>query len=181
MLWSNARCTAAVTGDSDSGSEENRPPPTKKQKGDFLFFYLIEPLHNYHIHCYPPAPSHTITVCPNCEESCHIHCAQKTLAKDLWEAVHTDEDVIKVRSLLGHGACPNHPLYWSVEWDELPPLHWACLMGLMAIMRTLVTHGARTDKGGGRDNRLPFHYACEGGHKEVVAYLIHEVRCSTGK
>ncbi len=105
------------------------------------------------------------------------------LAKDLYEAVDK-RDVIKVRSLLGQGADPNHQLYWSDEWGyKQPPLHWACYRGHLEIVKTLVTHGARTDKGGGYgwDNMTPLHYACRGGHKEVVKYLIQEVRCSTGK
>ncbi len=104
--------------------------------------------------------------------------AQKELAKDLWEAVDND-DVIKVRSLLGQGADPNHQLYWSDECD--PPLHWACYKGYLEIVKTLVTHGARTDKGDGRDNMTPLHWACLRGHKEIVKYLIQEVGCSTGK
>ena len=109
-----------------------------------------------------------------------LYSAQKKLARDLYWAVKND-DVTKVRSLLGQGADPNHQLYWSDEWAEWPPLHWACLMGYLEIVKTLVTHGARTDKGGGRYNRTPLHCACWIGHKEVVQYLIEEVGCSTGK
>ncbi|XP_064385997.1 uncharacterized protein LOC135334642 isoform X2 [Halichondria panicea] len=105
--------------------------------------------------------------------------AQKKLAENLYEAVGND-DVIKVRSLLGQGADPNHQLYWSDEWgDKLPPLHKACYEGYLEIVKTLVTHGARTDKGGGMDNMTPLHCACWGGHNEVVQYLIQEVGCST--
>ncbi|XP_064402010.1 uncharacterized protein LOC135347838 isoform X2 [Halichondria panicea] len=104
--------------------------------------------------------------------------AQKKLAKDLWQAVDNN-DVTKVRSLLGQGADPNHQLYWS-EWaDTLPPLHRACYKGYLEIVKTLVTHGARTYKGGGSENMTPLHWACLGGHKEVVQYLIEEVGCST--
>ncbi|XP_064399904.1 uncharacterized protein LOC135346128 isoform X3 [Halichondria panicea] len=103
--------------------------------------------------------------------------SQKKLAEDLYEAVVND-DVTKVRSLLGQGADPNHQLYWSDEWGvKVPPLHSACWWGYLEIVKTLVTHGARTDKGGGWANRTPLHYACEGGHKEVVQYL-KEVGCS---
>ncbi len=114
-----------------------------------------------------------------------MYSAQKKLAKDLWEAVHNN-DVIKVRSLLGQGADPNHQLYWSDEWsdewdDKEPPLHLACQLGFLEIVKTLVTHGARTDKGAGRYNMTPLHYACWGGDKEVVQYLIQELGCSTGK
>ncbi len=110
-----------------------------------------------------------------------MYSAQKKLAKDLWEAVYND-DVIKVRSLLGRGADPNHQLYWSVEWRyKDPPLHQACDKRYLEIVKTLVNHGARTDKGGGRNNRTPLHNACQEGHKEMVKYLIQEVGCSTGK
>ncbi len=110
-----------------------------------------------------------------------MYSAQKKLAEDLYEAVD-DNDVTKVRSLLGQGADPN---YWSDEWAvewavTLPPLHIACYKGYLEMVKTLVTHGARTDKGGGRFNSTLLHCACEGGHKEVVQYL-KEVGCSTGK
>ena len=112
-----------------------------------------------------------------------MYSAQKKLAEDLWQAVRNN-DVIKVRSLLGQGADPNHQLYWSKEWadeaDKEPPLHKASLRGYLEIVKTLVTHGARTDKGGGMANMTPLLYACYGGHKEVVQYL-KEVGCSTGK
>ena len=109
-----------------------------------------------------------------------MYSAQKKLARDLLQAVDNN-DVTKVRSLLGQGADPNPQLYWSDEWaDKMPPLHRACLEGYLEIVKTLVTHGARTDKGGGILNRTPLHYACLGGHKEVVQYL-KEIGCSTGK
>ena len=100
---------------------------------------------------------------------------------DLWQAVYNN-DVTKVMSLLGQGADPNHQLYWSDEWaGKDPPLHRACWKGYLEIVKTLVTHGARTDKGDGRTNSTPLHCACWGGHKEVVQYLKEEVGCSTGK
>ncbi|XP_064381979.1 ankyrin repeat domain-containing protein 6-like isoform X3 [Halichondria panicea] len=104
--------------------------------------------------------------------------AQKKLAEDLYEAVNK-RDVVKVRSLLGQGADPNHQLYWSDEWGyKDPPLHFACYRGYLEIAKTLVTHGARTDKGGGMD-KTPLHWACRGGNKEMVQYLIQELKCST--
>ncbi len=110
-----------------------------------------------------------------------MYSAQKKLAVDLYKAVDNN-DVTKVRSLLGQGADPNHQFYWSDEWaGKVPPLHWACYKGYLEIVKTLVTHGARTDKGGVRYNWPPLHWACYGGHKEVVQYLIQEVGCSTGK
>ncbi len=101
---------------------------------------------------------------------------------DLYKAVHND-DLTKVRSLLRQGADPNHQLYWTFDWPEWksPPLHRACYRGYLEIVKTLVTHGARTDKGAGKDNKTPLHYACLGGHKEMVQYFIQEVGCSTGK
>ncbi|XP_064386915.1 uncharacterized protein LOC135335371 isoform X2 [Halichondria panicea] len=85
--------------------------------------------------------------------------AQKKLAKELWDAV-AYRDIIKVTSLLGQGADPNHQLYWSEERKREPPLHRAC--------------------SGGKDNITPLHYACWGGHLKIVDYLIREVGCSTG-
>ncbi|XP_064381963.1 uncharacterized protein LOC135330913 isoform X1 [Halichondria panicea] len=102
--------------------------------------------------------------------------AQKKLAKDLSEAV-VNYDVIKVRSLLGKGADPNHQLYWSDEWAELPPLHFACQKGNLEIVKILATHGAHIDKGDGKLNRVPLHYASR--RVEVVKYLIQELKCST--
>ena len=98
---------------------------------------------------------------------------------DLYKAVYNN-DVTKVRSLLGQGADSNHQFYWSDEW-VVPPLHWACNEGYLEIVKTLVTHGARTDKGDRMYNTTPLHWACRGGHKEVVQYLKEEVGCSTGK
>ncbi len=110
-----------------------------------------------------------------------MYSAQKKLARDLHKAV-VNNDVTKVRSLLGQGADPNHQLYWSDEWAvKQPPLHKACVMGYLEIVKTLVTHGARTDKGDGGTNMTPLHYACLGGDKEVVQYLKEEVGCSAGK
>ena len=110
-----------------------------------------------------------------------MYSAQKKLARDLYKAVD-NHDVPKVRSLLGQGADPNHKLYWSDEWPgKLPPLHRACWRGYLEIVKTLVTHGARTDEAGGRDNMIPLYWACWGGDKEVVEYLFRELGLSTGK
>ncbi len=110
-----------------------------------------------------------------------MYSAQKKLAKDLYKAV-LNNDVIKVRSLLGQGADPNHQLYWSDEWvGKDPPLHRACWRGYLEIVKTLVTHGARTDEAGGWPNLIPFHWACWGGDKEVVKYFFRELGFSTGK
>ncbi len=109
-----------------------------------------------------------------------VYSALKKLAEYLWDAVE-NADVITVRSLLGQGADPNHQFYWSKEWHKVPPLHWAGYKGYFEIVKTLVIHGAHADKCGGRYNRTPLHYACRGGHKEMVKYFIQEVGCSTGK
>ncbi len=100
---------------------------------------------------------------------------------DLYEAVDKC-DVVKVRSLLGQGADPNHQLYWSDEWRfKKPPLHLACYQGYLEMAKTLVSHGARTDKGGGWRNMTLLYWACLGSDKEMVQYLIQELKCSTGK
>ncbi len=110
-----------------------------------------------------------------------LYSTQKKLAEELWQAVDK-LDVVKVRSLLGQGADPNHQLYWSDEWEwKKPPLHLSCYQGYLEIAKTLVTHGARTDKGDGWRNMTPLHWACQGGHTEMVKYLIQELKCSTGK
>ncbi len=66
-----------------------------------------------HTHTYlqnVPIPTHTCTHYCTCS-------VQEQLARDLWEAVDND-DVSKVRSVLGQGANPNHQLYWSEEWNK---------------------------------------------------------------
>ncbi len=132
-----------------------------------------------HTHTYlqnVPIPTHTCTHYCTCS-------VQEQLARDLWEAVDND-DVSKVRSVLGQGANPNHQLYWSEEWDniELPPVHLACLRGYLEITRALVSGGADIEKGdGGIWGMTAFHYACVGRHMETVVYLSQEVKCHIGK
>ena len=109
-----------------------------------------------------------------------MYSAQKQLAEYLYEAVD-DNDVTQVMSLLGQRADPNHQLYWSDgEWEfKLPPLHYACREGYLEIVKALVTHEARTDRGDGTDRSTPLDWACRAGHKDVVQYLV---KCgSTGK
>ncbi len=90
-----------------------------------------------------------MTACMTFLQSSNLYSAQ---AKDLWTAV-SNNDVIQVKSLLKQGADPNHQFYWSEEWaDKGPPLHTACYIGYLEIVKTLVTHGAHTDKGAGMDN-----------------------------
>ncbi|XP_064407245.1 uncharacterized protein LOC135352042 isoform X4 [Halichondria panicea] len=104
---------------------------------------------------------------------------QEQLARDLWEAVNND-NVSKVRSVLGQGANPNHQLYWSEEWrtnDRRPPVHRACWRGYLEITRALVSGGADIEKGDRRWGRTAFHWACRGGHMETVVYLSQEMKC----
>ena len=102
---------------------------------------------------------------------------------DLWEAVDND-DVSKVRSVLGQGANPNHQLYWSKEWSNkirIPPVHQACRLGYLEITRALVSGGADIEKGDGLSGMTAFHWACRGGHMETVVYLSQKMKCHIGK
>ncbi len=103
---------------------------------------------------------------------------------DLWEAVN-DDDVSKVRSLLIQGADPNHQLYWSSDWyakkNRRPPLHEACWKGKLEVARALVSGGADVEKGDRLRGMTAFHWACEGGHMEIVVYLSQDVKCRIGK
>ncbi len=103
---------------------------------------------------------------------------------DLWKAVDND-DVSKVRSILGQGANPNHQLYWSKEWNQKKgrflPVHLACYKGYLEITRALVSGGADIEKGSELTDRTAFHYACWGGHMETVVYLSQEMKCHIGK
>ena len=131
-----------------------------------------------HTHTYlqnVPIPTHTCTHYCTCS-------VQEQLARDLWEAVEND-DVSKVRSVLGQGANPNHQLYWSEEWNKkgLPPVHLACWRGCLEITRALVSGGADIEKGTGGLGSTAFHLACEGGHMETVVYLSQEMKCHIGK
>ena len=118
--------------------------------------------------------------------ACTHYCTcsvQEQLARDLWEAVCND-DVSKVRSVLGQGANPNHQLYWSEEWNKnikLPPVHEACYQGYLEITRALVSGGADIEKGDGVSGMTAFHCTCWGGHMETVVYLSQEVKCRIGK
>ncbi len=105
---------------------------------------------------------------------------------DLWEAV-TRDDVSKVRSLLEEGANPNHQLYWSRDWYShtkkwrLPPLHEACEKGFLEITRALVSGGADIERGDALLGMTAFHWACLGGHMEIVVYLSQDLKCRIGK
>ena len=132
-----------------------------------------------HTHTYlqnVPIPTHTCTHYCTCS-------VQEQLAADLWEAVEND-DVSKVRSVLGRGANPNHQLYWSEEWSDkyiIPPVHLACYQGCLEITRALVSGGADIEKGGGASGMTAFHWACGEGHMETVVYLSQEMKCHIGK
>ena len=131
-----------------------------------------------HTHTYlqnVPIPTHKCTHYYTCS-------VQEQLARDLWEAVYND-DVSKVRSVLGQGANPNHQLYWSKEWNKkgFPPVHDACLRGYLEITRALVSGGADIEKGDGVSGMTAFHWACVVGHMETVVYLSQEMKCRIGK
>ena len=62
-----------------------------------------------------------------------------------------------------------------------PPLHTASLKGNVSIVKMLIEAGADVDRCGGVLDYTPLHSACEGGHKEVVDYLIREAGCKVGE
>ncbi len=118
-----------------------------------------------------------------CSQLLYTCSAQKQLAMHLWEAV-TDDNVIKVRSLLEQGANPNHQLYWSTDsWGKyvLPPVHKACQKGYLEITRVLVRCGADIERGDELMGETAFNWACEGGHMELVVYLSQDIKCRIGK
>ncbi len=89
-----------------------------------------------------------------------------------------------MRSVLGQGANPNHQLYWSEEWSDnyrVPPVHRACIWGYLEITRALVSGGADIEKGDGGSGETAFHWACWGGHMEIVVYLSQDIKCRIGK
>ena len=45
----------------------------------------------------------------------------------------------------------------------------------------LIEAGADVDRYSGMSDYTPFHFACAGGHKEVVDYLIREAKCKVGE
>ena len=47
---------------------------------------------------------------------------------------------------------------------------------------TLKYHHAHTDvRDKDKDNQTPLHYACEGGHVQLVKYLVEELKCDVGE
>ena len=83
--------------------------------------------------------------------------------------------------MLGQGANPDHQLYWSDGWSRDPLLHTASSKGNVSIVKMLIEAGADVDRHSGVVGYTPLHYACEGGHKEVVDYLIREAGCKVGE
>ena len=103
------------------------------------------------------------------------------LARQLHQAVK-DGDVNRVKDLLGQGVYMNHELYQTEEWMwEYPPLHRACVMGNLEIVKTLINAGADVDEVVRWANKTPLHYACEGGNQQLVDYLVREAGCKVGE
>ncbi len=92
-------------------------------------------------------------------------------AEELWAGIGNG-NVSKVKSLLAHGANPNHPEYY--------PLHAACKNGKLEIVKALVEAGADTGRWDAR-GKSPVHHAAYNGHKEVLVYLIRDCKCSAGE
>ena len=42
-----------------------------------------------------------------------------------------------------------------------------------------ITHTDLRDRN--RNNWTPLHWACEGGHKDLVKYLIEKIKCDVGE
>ena len=87
-------------------------------------------------------------------------------------------------ALLEEGADPNHPLFWSEEWgNKYPPLHSACRYNKLDIVTALIQNGADVK----RVDRLymcrqtPLHHACAGGNKDIVQYLVEDIKCEVGE
>ena len=85
---------------------------------------------------------------------------------------------------MGQGANPNHQLYWTEDWfwkkRRIPPLHEACKNGYLEITIALVSCEADIEVGDGR-GETAFHWACRGGHKEILVYLSQDEKCRVGK
>ncbi|XP_064389428.1 histone-lysine N-methyltransferase EHMT1-like isoform X2 [Halichondria panicea] len=76
-------------------------------------------------------------------------------------------NVSEVKSLLARGVNPNHP--------GCSPLHSACKIGHMEMVKALVEAGADTELA---MDRYPVHWAALRGHKEVLVYLIRDCKCN---
>ena len=62
-----------------------------------------------------------------------------------------------------------------------PPVHLACANGSLDILKLLLQGGANVDVGGGLYSMTPLHWACDGGHKDVAAFLISKTGCRIGE
>ena len=51
----------------------------------------------------------------------------------------------------------------------------------MSIVKMLIEAGADVDRHGGVLDYTPLQYACVGGHKELVDYMIREALCKVGE
>ena len=85
-------------------------------------------------------------------------------------------------SLLEEGADPNHPLFWSEEWwDNYPPLHVACRYNKPDVVAALVQSGADVKKVDLLYKQTPLHHACASGNKDIVQYLVEDIKCEVGE
>jgi len=69
----------------------------------------------------------------------------------------------------------------SCDQEGTTPLHAACTMGQLEIVKHLVTQG-KCDLMHSTDNgNTPIHSACAAGHLEIVRYLVTECKCNPNK
>jgi ankyrin repeat protein len=76
-----------------------------------------------------------------------------------------DGDLVKVTSLLAHGADPN------ASFEGNPALEQAAAAGQPEIVRLLLSHGARTDTQNEWSKQTALKSAQTNGHAEVVKIL----------
>ncbi len=102
VQYSYSLYTAAVTGDTDSRSDENGPPPTKKRKSNYYLMCTYILIHLYHLYV-PVSHTHatpTLThthilppqTCPHAHThppTTHTHTPTQVPSKWLWECVLT--------------------------------------------------------------------------------------------
>ena len=100
---------------------------------------------------------------------------------DLWKATN-EHQISRVLALLEEGADPNHPLFWSEEFKyNIPPLHTACRFTKLDIVTALVQNGADVKRVGGFSKQTPLHHACTSGNKDIVQYLVEDIKCDVGE
>ena len=98
-------------------------------------------------------------------------------------------DADKVESLLEQGADPDHQFFWCREWGMPPVLHYACWSNQLKIVKLMFEKGgADVDERSSSNcvhkfhkNKTPLGLACQGGHKDIVQYLVEEARCDIGE